>query len=329
MNWFKDNYGKSILLAIALLLSVSSALLILRAMSFREVFAHVESATPQGDKMPPLQVEPVEAALKALDTPPMWGRHEGSLFVSKPFILSGGSLLNPEKPGSPPLHPPVPNEWFRKVGLDILDPGILSADTDDDKFTNLQEWEYGTNPTNPKSTPPLYLLLRLKESRQVPNRIVFTSHTDNTFTINTVDIRQPTQFLEVGQPVKNTPFKLTKFEAKSEVRELGGSKLEVDVSELTLENTTTGETFVLVKERLTDLGVGFVVLKFLLDGSEIRLKRNQEFKLQPDAREAFKYIGLRDGKAVIQEIPTGKEILVSPEEQTTTPAPIETFSPGS
>ncbi len=316
MEWFKANYGKTVLLVVALSLAASSALLLLQARAFNEVFAQLQAAAPQGNKMPEMELAALENAGAAIDAPPEWQARGASLYVSKPYLVSPeGRLIDPTSPGSPPIHPPVPNAWFAEhPELDIQDPRILLTDSDGDKFTNLQEYESGADPTDAASSPPRYLLLRLQEARQVPNRLVFTSYTEDVVTINTIDIRQPSQFLEVGQEVRGTKFRIAKLEPKTEERNLGGSTIEVDISEVTLENTETGETFVLVRERITDLGEGFVVLKYLLDDSEIRLKRNEEFTLPPDNALRLQYKEVRDANAVIVNLETGEEFLVPPVE---------------
>ncbi len=323
MSWVKENYGKAILLAVSLLLMASSGLLIVRSLAFREVFAQVESTTPQGNRMPDLPVDPVRVAIQALREPAQWTRGSGSLFVSRPYVEDNGRLIDPTDPDSEPLYPPVPNQWIVDNELDFQDVNVLAGDPDEDKFTNLQEWEHKTDPNDVDSTPPRYLLLRLKEARQVPNRIVFTSYTDQVVTINTLDLRQPTQFLEVGEVIRGTKFKVAKLEPKTREIPIGASVLEKDVSEVTLEQVETGETFVLVKENITDLGEGFVLLKYLWDDSEIRLKRNEEFALKPEKERKYRYTQMRDGKAVVVEIATNREILVPPEEQVAAPSQSE------
>ncbi len=315
MSWVKENYGKTILLAVSLMLIASSVLLILRSAAFQEIFAQVENTTAQGNRMPDLPLEPARASIQALEKPAQWTKGVGSLFVSRPYVEDNGRLIDPTDPDSEPLYPPVPNQWIVDNNLDFQDANVLAGDPDEDKFTNLQEWEHKTNPNSAESTPPRYLLLRLKEAKQVPNRIVFTSYTDQVVTINTLDIKQPSQFLEVGEVVRGTKFKVVKLDPKTKQIPIGESVLEKDVSEVTLQNVDTGETFILVKESIADLGEGFVLLKYLLDDSEIRLKRNEEFALKPDKEKKYRYTQMRDGKAVIVEIETNREILVSPPEK--------------
>jgi len=43
----------------------------------------------------------------------------------------------------------IPDSWKIKYGFSVTDPGVASADPDNDGLTNLQEYQLGTDPTNP------------------------------------------------------------------------------------------------------------------------------------------------------------------------------------
>jgi hypothetical protein len=67
------------------------------------------------------------------------------------FIRNGGTLIV----GSLVLDPSlsavgdgIPNGWKQQYGFDPLDPTVANADPDGDGFTNLQEFQAGTDPTN-------------------------------------------------------------------------------------------------------------------------------------------------------------------------------------
>jgi len=64
-----------------------------------------------------------------------------------------------------------------------------------------------------------------------------------TFQVNTLDLRQPTSFLKLGEMIPNTNLRLEKFE--EEIR--SGAKTEDEnLSKLTLINTVTKESVVLM-----------------------------------------------------------------------------------
>ena len=70
------------------------------------------------------------------------------------------------------------------------------------------------------------------------------------FQINTIDLRQPSEFLKIGEMVSRTKWRLTKFEIKT-VRNAQTEEMD-DVSELTLANTETKAEVVLILNRVTD-----------------------------------------------------------------------------
>src|SRR5207253_4859111 len=58
-------------------------------------------------------------------------------------------------------------------------------------------------------------ILKLKSFSQEPFRLVFASRTEDTFGINTIDLRQPTQFVKIGDTIVGTHFRVAKFTEKT------------------------------------------------------------------------------------------------------------------
>ena len=93
----------------------------------------------------------------------------------------------------------------------------------------------------------------------VPFRLLFNAYDGDPkkdtpekfeFQINTIDLRQPSQFLKIGNTIVQTKWKLTKFEYKTRMNPII-QELE-DVSELTLTNTETSVVIVLILNHVTD-----------------------------------------------------------------------------
>jgi polygalacturonase len=63
----------------------------------------------------------------------------------------------------------IPNGWKQQYGLDPFDPNLANEDPDGDGFSNLQEYQAGTNPNDPGSTP-----LRITAIAQETNNIRVT-----------------------------------------------------------------------------------------------------------------------------------------------------------
>lgn len=71
------------------------------------------------------------------------------------------------------------------------------------------------------------------------------------FLINTVDIQQPSEFLNLGQMISETPFKLLRFTYKEKWDASAGEM--VDMSELTIIHKDTGQTAVLIMTKVTNV----------------------------------------------------------------------------
>ncbi len=115
-----------------------------------------------------------------------------------------------------PLHPPVPNKWFFDHKLDVLALDALTDDPDADGFTNLEEFQAGTDPTDKKSHPPYVSKLFFRRFEQRPFRLVFSARVGPSIQINTRDLDQPTLFLKVGDMVRGSPYKVVDFKELSE-----------------------------------------------------------------------------------------------------------------
>jgi hypothetical protein len=196
------------------------------------------------------------------------------------------------------LHPPVPNEWLEEFGLPIAEGNVLTQDLDGDGFNNLDEWEGKTNPTEKSPHPAYTALLRLRSFAQEQFPLVFTSSVGDTFGINNLDPRKPTQFLKVGDIVAGTEFKITAYAEKSDTDRNGAT---VDVSELTLEQINTHDQVTLVKEKTATAPESVATFVYTWGGTEetFAVKKDQEFSLKPRDEIKYKLLSVRPDKAVI------------------------------
>ncbi len=308
MDWFKKHYDRVILAVLGLLVIAAAALVILNTLSFNENFDERNSRKPPSKEFDKPNVDLVRNQIESVTSPAQWTPGEGSLFVSKPYVLQDGELINPLAEGSRPLHPPVTNEWLVKYDLDYARGDILQADPDGDKFSNLEEFNAGTDPTTEGSQPPYITKLRLKEFIQIPFRLKFSGSPDNgeTFTINTRDLQGATKFVKLGDMIEGSDYKVTSYEKKS--RDKNG--LQLDVSELTVENQATAEKIVLVYDEEINYPTGFALFSYLWDGSELKVKKNEMFSVPPEPDVKYKLVDISETEALIQRAPSGEEIKV-------------------
>src|SRR6267143_4048781 len=296
MDWIKAHYDRVIVIAAAIFLFLSAVLIWRNASQFGAAFVALQAAPPPKQPKPPGKAVELEAATDKLHQPPQWtfsGR--SGLFVPEKHFIGSDGL--PATLQTTQVHPPVPNEWLEQFGLPIADADVLEQDPDGDGFTNLEEWQAHTNPTDRNSHPEYYTKLKLKSAAEEPFRLVFSSWVGDTYQINTIDFKQPTQFLKAGDTIKGTRFKIVKFLKKHQPNKYGTN---VDVSELTLEQEETKQQLTLVKEKVAMSPESVATFIYTWGGRrEFQVRKDQEFSLKPQEQIKYKLIDIGPNKAVI------------------------------
>jgi hypothetical protein len=301
MDWIRAHYDRVVVIAAAAFLLLSAISIWRSATSFGENFIAAQSAPPPKPPKPPGKATDLETSAQKVQQPPQWtfsGR--SGLFVpEKHFIGSNGlpaTLQNTQ------VHPPVPNEWLDQFGLPIADADVLSQDPDGDGFTNLDEWQGHTNPTDKNSHPDYITKLKLKAFTEEPFRLMFSSWVKDpaggeSLGVNAIDLKQPTQFLKVGDTIKGTRFKIVKFDEKYQPDKYGTN---MDVSELTLEHEESKERLTLVKEKVAISPESVATFVYLWgERREFEVRKDQEFSLKPQEEIKYKLIDVQPNKAVI------------------------------
>ncbi len=295
MTWIRSHYDRLAVFVAAAFLIVSSLLIMKNVQGFADSLG-LQSPPPPKPAAPPPKAVEMEKAMEQLKQPAQWtfsGR--SGLFVPEKHFIAANGL--PATLQTTEVHPPVPNEWLEEFNLPIADADVLTQDPDTDGFTNLEEWQNHTNPTDKASHPAFIAKLKMKSFAQEPFRLVFASWVNDTFALNTSDLKEPTQFLKVGDSIRGTKFKIVKFEEKFDANKYG---TKVDVSELTLENRDTHEPVTLVKEKImiSPESVANFVYEWG-ERKEFSVKKDQEFSLKPEEQIKYKLIDVQPGKAVI------------------------------
>ncbi len=296
MDWIRIHYDRVAVLAAAIFLLLSSISIWRNAAQFGTNFTTLQTAiAPKSAKPPPKAVE-LEAAAQKLRQPPQWtfsGR--SGLFVPEKHFIGANGL--PATLQTTQVHPPVPNEWLEEFSLPIADGDVLTQDPDGDGFTNLDEWQGHTNPSDKNSHPDYITKLKLKSFSEEPFRLMFSSWVGDTFAINTIDLKQPTQFLKVGDTINGTRFKIAKFTEKYQPNQYG---TDVDVSELALQHEESKAELTLVKEKVAMSPES--VATFVYSWGELRefeVRKDQQFSLKPQEEIKYKLIDVQPTKAVI------------------------------
>jgi hypothetical protein len=256
-----------------------------------------------------------------------WAADERSLFVSRIYLLGDDKLID-ILDSDVQLSPGIPNAWIIQHQLDYTDPRLAAQDPDADGFTNLEEFGAGTNPRDAASKPPLWSKLRVKSFEKIPFRIKFMgapSHRsgepfepETEFSINTLDYSSPTQFLRLGGKIAGTELQIVKAESKTATNAVG---TVVDVSELTVKDSSTGDEIVLVTDQEVDSPYSYALLANNITGEEIRVEKGKSFPLGPEGT-SYKLIDVTEQGALISPVDSdGERLTVPPAETSETPVP--------
>ena len=284
------------MIAAAGVLFLSSIFIWRNAAHFRSKLTVMLPAPSLKSVSPLAKAEELAAAAGKLHQPPQWtfGGRSGLFVPEKHFIGANGQ---PATLQTTEVHPPVPNEWLEQFGLLITDAEVLDQDPDGDGFNNLDEWSGHTNPTDADSHPEYYTKLKLKSATEEPFPLVFSSWVGDTFAINPIDLKQPTQFMKVGDLIKGTRFRLVKFLEKYEPNKYGTN---LDVSELTLEQLETKQQLTLIKEKVAMSPESVATFVYTWGGrQEFQVRKDQEFSLKPQEQIKYKLADVGPAKAVI------------------------------
>jgi hypothetical protein len=296
MNWIRANYDRAALIAAALFLFLSAVFIYLRATNFRKSIAEMQLEPSLQKQSSKAKAPEVEQAKQKLVGPAQWtfsGR--SGLFVPEQHFISANG--QPTTLQNTQLHPPVPNEWLEEFGLPITEGDVLEQDPDGDGFNNLDEWEAHTNPIDKNSHADYITKLKMISLAQEPFRFIFSSWVGDTYAINTIDHRQPTQFLRIGETIRGTLFKLVKFKEKNEKSKFG---TDVDVSELTLENAENKDELTLTKGKTTTSPESVANFLYTWGGDQrFSAKKGQEFSLKPQTEIKYKLIDVQPNKAIL------------------------------
>ena len=295
LDWIKAHYDRAVLIAAATVLFISAIAIWWNVIQFGNRLVSPQQPRAKTASQPAVAVE-LDHAADQLENSAQWkGSTRSGLFVPERHFIGPDGL--PATLQSTQVHPPVPNEWFEKYGLHIEDPDVLDEDPDKDGFTNLEEWQGGTDPTNPSSHPYYLTKLHLVSATEEPFRYVFSSRSGNRFGINTIDESEPTQFLKVGDVIRGTEFKIVKFTEKQARNRYG---INADVSELLLEHQQSHIQVTLVKREVATSPQSVATFVYTWGGRrEFEVRKDQEFSLKPNEQIKYKVVEVQPDKAVI------------------------------
>ncbi|MEM9079292.1 MAG: Amuc_1099 family pilus-like system protein [Verrucomicrobiota bacterium] len=120
--------------------------------------------------------ETLRAPVALLDKKTIKGREVG-MFIGVPLFVEKGKddVVDLANTDTPAVHAPIPNLWWLEQGID---PGFANSpqrDEDQDGFSNLEEWEAKTDPTDLESFPSLFNKVELSQLVEEPFYLRFSN----------------------------------------------------------------------------------------------------------------------------------------------------------
>lgn len=302
----ESNYDKIILTVSAVLaLAVAGYLFMLKS-SFADKLVS-SSSTPKSE-FGVIPVEEVKAAVGNLQktfnwVSPVRANKPVPLNKSIPIVLKEGQLYDMFVE-TPPLRPPMTNKFLRDYDLDYLSPNVGDLDPDEDGFSNVEEFNKGTNPKSPTDHPP------------VTDKLFFKERVQNSYILTLQSPALPL-LIQRTEPSRGSVFvqavpSAFGFEKGIEPRfkALEFTKKETpdhkDVSELQVEDVATAQKFTLVYRVPYNLAEFQVKLEYRLKVVQElpAIKKGDTFRL-PEVATTFKVLEIAEDSATVAELKDG------------------------
>lgn len=192
--------------------------------------------------------------------------------------------------------------WFKKYNLDLNDPKMLDADPDGDGASNRDEFMANTNPRDPNSRPGVHAFIRLKEYHEVKVPLLLESVDGDTARVKHVgEGETKTETVRAGQTVGG--MKVLRVTERHETDKNGEP---VDVSRVELDDPTTKEHVLLVRDMPAKSATSYAVLTSPDRQTTITVKQGEVFQWPGTPGTSFKVIDLRPEQAVVQQLETKK-----------------------
>lgn len=304
-----------------------------------------------------IDIKPFQDTVAAFEKPAAWSPKNGnefknSLFVSERYIIENNEPKKPNE-GNRNVHSktaqPIPNKWFTENKLDPFKPKIALEDTDNDGFSNEDEFVEGTNPTSATSHPPYFKKLIVKSVTKRNNFVKFVKFTGPKDQPDRVEVtlevlgespqpipNRPRHTLKIGDSIPNSNLVVTGFSVKQEERGLNNVKVEVGTVEISEKIEGKSSRKFTAKEGLGRKGASDDLVNFYeisaslympipRPGKDIPVQIGKSFSTDPEEKEIFSVKEIRDTpKSVKIVTPDGAELDVLEGNQDAAPSSPQT-----
>lgn len=195
--------------------------------------------------------------------------------------------------------------WFKKYHLDLNDPKMLDADPDGDGFTNREEFLANTDPLDPNSHPPYTdpaRFLKLKEYNEARLPITLEAIEGEKAKLKRND-GDKMETVRTGDTVRGLPLKVVRIEARQDIDKNGE---HVDLSQVTLEDSTTKEKYVLMNNMPAKTSASNAVLMTNDGKSTLKVHRGDIFTYPNEGGKNYKVIDMSQDQVVLQQMDNQK-----------------------
>jgi|GEM_PF-562170 len=328
MNWMQKNYERAFLVFGAVLALIGSGWIIMKASGFKSQFI-VEEA-PSRTKLDPLAADAVTEAQRRVEAVPQWPINlEMPLFSSTPFVVMNDKPSEPFRmrdPQGDKLRDPVTNIWLVDNGLDYTSIDVLDQDPDRDDYSNLDEFEAGTDPNSSLSQPgwdtKLYFAERIEEPLTIKLNSVDNGTCSVAFITKAEDgtEQRRNEFIKVGAATARfEPGRFTITEVKSEMVERFGSPTQVAVAFMTDAKDRKPGKIRLEQGSLVEHPSYAAKFVYTLAAETFTHKEGEDFELRKPAGMTITVEEITADQAVISYVPEGANDPVKKVKKLTTP----------
>jgi hypothetical protein len=229
-----------------------------------------------------------------------------------PAPLPGAPASPTDAPATAPVASAAPSgdeqaayeAWFKKYNLDLNDPKMLDADPDDDGFVNRDEFLADTDPHDKTARPGIHKSIRLKEYNEVRLPLALESIEGGKALIKRTDQENAKSVtIKVGDSIKGLPHKVKHIETKQDYDKAGE---KMDLSSVALEDPSTKETVILMKDLPTKTAASYAVLVSPDGKTNLKVRRGDTFTWPEEQGSTYRVLDLSQDQAVLQQIETKK-----------------------
>lgn len=283
----------------------------------------------------PASVKDVATGLR--DVPAIKPR-EHNLFVPRLIVFDPKTneigVIEWNQPG-PDGIPPI---WKQKYNFDLADPAVAASDPDADGYSNKEEFDAGTDPTDKNSAPAVINKLFVKSYTPRQLKIVFKGYNELSdqpgvyeYQINTPDLAKRSWRLKEGQEIKVDDFNkyvIGKFREikRMEINPRTGQEEEKNYSELDVLDPRLNENITLLFNTAQDSDQSTVGFELQVPGESPEppdVAIGQKFKVR-DTEYQLRRVDKQTGAAIVLDLKTQKEVTIPKVGSAPVPAPAET-----